>query len=75
MELSKEILDQFKDDKAGLLKFIREQMIPKVIAEEICSVQPMDGIDLMAVADALEHYKWSTPHCRLGIPYNEENDK
>jgi hypothetical protein len=74
MKISPEMLDQFKDDKAGLLKLIRE-MAPKKIAEELCSVQPMDGIDLMTVADALENYKWATPHCRLGVPYNEENDK
>ena len=75
MKIDDEILERFKDDKAGLLKFIREQMIPKVIAEELCSVQPMDGIDLMAVADALENYKWATPHCRMGMPYNGEDDK
>lgn len=75
MKIAPEILEQFKDDKAGLLKFIREQMIPKTIADELCSVQPMDGIDLMAVADALENYKWATPHCRMGMPYNEDENK
>lgn len=74
MKIDDEILERYKNYDE-LVKYVREQMIPKVIAEEICSVQPMDGIDLMAVADALEHYKWATPHCRLGIPYNEEDDK
>lgn len=76
MKIDSTILEQFKDDKAGLIKFIREQIIPKTIADELCSVQPMDSnIDLMAVADALENYKWATPHCRMGMPYNEDDDK
>lgn len=76
MKINPEIFEQFKDDKAGLLKFIREKMIPEVIAKELCSVQPMDSsIDLMAVADALANYKWATPHCRFGVPYTEEGDK
>lgn len=72
MKISQELLEQFKDDKAGLIKLLRG-MTPKKIAEELGSVQPMDGIDLMAVADALENYKWSTPHCRMGVPYNGED--
>ena len=74
MNIDVKILEQFKDDKTGLLKYIRE-MTPKKIAEELCSVQPMDGIDLMAVADALENYKWATPHCRFASPYDGDKDK
>lgn len=75
MNIDQKILEQFKDDKAGLLKYIRESLIPETIAKELCSVQPMDGIDVMAVADAMENYKWATPHCRMGMPYNENDDK
>lgn len=73
MKIDDELLERFKGHNE-LLKHLRE-MAPKKIAEAICSVQPMDGVDLLAVADALENYKWATPHCRMGMPYNEEDDK
>lgn len=45
MKINPEILEQFKDDKAGLLKLIRE-MGPDKIAENISGIQPMDCINL-----------------------------
>lgn len=74
MKIDPEILEKFKDDKAGLLKFIREMESNRIV-QELCSVQPMDGVDFMAVADALENYKWTRPNCRFGVPYTEEDDK
>ncbi len=74
MDITPEILEQFKDDKAGLIKLIRK-MTPKKITEEICSVQPMDGVDLISVAEVLENYQWTRPNCRFGAPYAEEDDK
>ena len=49
-----------KSTNEELIKLART-LIPERIAKEIVSVQPMDDIDVIALAQALDNYVWLCP--------------